>query len=89
LIPTCLGTTIAVVVVVVVVAVAVAVVVAAVVAAVVVVVVIVAAPVVVVVVLHKHGDIKPFEDGQLIEICKGSKHIQIESHWTVLTIIVL
>jgi hypothetical protein len=31
----------------------------------------------------------PSDDGQLTETCKGSKHIQIESQWTVLTIIIL
>jgi hypothetical protein len=31
----------------------------------------------------------PSEDGQLTETCKGSKYIQIESPWTVLTIIIL
>jgi hypothetical protein len=34
-------------------------------------------------------DIKPSEDGQLTETCKGSKYIQIESHWMVLTAIIL
>jgi hypothetical protein len=28
-----------------------------------------------------------FGDGQLTETCKGSKYLQVESHWTVLTII--
>jgi hypothetical protein len=27
------------------------------------------------------------EDGQLTDTCKGNKYLQIESHWTVLTII--
>jgi hypothetical protein len=27
------------------------------------------------------------EDGQLTETCNGNKYLQIESHWTVLTII--
>jgi hypothetical protein len=27
------------------------------------------------------------EDGQLTETCKGNKYLQIESHWTVLIII--
>jgi hypothetical protein len=31
----------------------------------------------------------PSEDGQLTETCKGDKYLQIESHWTVLTIIIL
>jgi hypothetical protein len=30
----------------------------------------------------------PSEEGQLTETCKGSKYIQIELHWTVLTIII-
>jgi hypothetical protein len=42
-----------------------------------------------VIVIPKHVDIKPSEDGQLTETCKGSKYIRIESHWTVLTIIIL
>jgi type VI protein secretion system component VasA len=31
----------------------------------------------------------PSEDGQLTGTCKGTKHLQIESHWTVSTIILL
>jgi hypothetical protein len=31
----------------------------------------------------------PSEDGQLTETCKSNKYVQIESHWTVLTIIIL
>jgi hypothetical protein len=31
----------------------------------------------------------PSEDCQLTETCKSSKYLQIESHWTVLTIIIL
>jgi hypothetical protein len=31
----------------------------------------------------------PSEDGQLTETCKGNKYLQIESHWTVLTVIIL
>jgi hypothetical protein len=31
--------------------------------------------------------LRPTEDGQLTETCKGNKYLQIESHWTVLTII--
>jgi hypothetical protein len=34
----------------------------------------------------KHVDPMPSERGQLTEICKGSKYIQIELYWTVLTI---
>jgi hypothetical protein len=40
-----------------------------------------------IIVVPKHVDIKPFEDGQLTETCKGSKYLWIESHWMVLTII--
>jgi hypothetical protein len=29
----------------------------------------------------------PSEDGHLTETCKGNQYLQIESHWTVLTII--
>jgi hypothetical protein len=39
--------------------------------------------------LLKHVDLMSSEDGQLTETCKGSKYIQIESHWTVFTIIIL
>jgi hypothetical protein len=42
-----------------------------------------------VIVIHKHIDLMPSEDGQLTETCKGSKYMQIESHWMVLTIIIL
>jgi hypothetical protein len=42
-----------------------------------------------VMVVPKHVDIKPAEDGRLTETCKGSKYIQFELHWTVLTIIIL
>jgi hypothetical protein len=31
----------------------------------------------------------PSEDGQPTETCKGNKYLQIESHWTVLTIVIL
>jgi hypothetical protein len=31
--------------------------------------------------------IMPSEDGQLTETCKGNNYLQIESQWTVLTII--
>jgi hypothetical protein len=31
----------------------------------------------------------PSEDGQLTETCKGNKYLQIESHWKVLTNIIL
>jgi hypothetical protein len=40
--------------------------------------------IVVVVVVPKHVDFKPSENGQLTETCKGSKYIQIESHWMVI-----
>jgi hypothetical protein len=40
-----------------------------------------------VIVVPEHVDLMPSEDGQLTETCKGSKYLQIESHWTVLTII--
>jgi hypothetical protein len=41
-----------------------------------------------VIVVPKHVDLIPSEDGhKLTETCKGSKYLQIESHWTVLTII--
>jgi hypothetical protein len=39
------------------------------------------------VVVSEHVDLMPSEDGQLTEMCKGDKYLQIESHWTVLTII--
>jgi hypothetical protein len=42
-----------------------------------------------VIVVPKHADLMPSEDGQLTETCKGSKYIQIESYWMVLTIIIL
>jgi hypothetical protein len=42
-----------------------------------------------VIVVPKHVDIKPSEDGQLTETCKGSKYMQIDSHWMVLTFIIL
>jgi hypothetical protein len=42
-----------------------------------------------VIVVPKHVDPMPSEDGQLTETCKGSKYPQIESHWTVLTIIII
>jgi hypothetical protein len=35
----------------------------------------------------EHVDPIPSEDGQLTETCKGNKYLQIESHWTVLRII--
>jgi hypothetical protein len=40
-------------------------------------------------IVPKHVDIKPSEDGLLTETCNGSKYTQIESHWAVLTIIIL
>jgi hypothetical protein len=42
-----------------------------------------------VIVVPKHVEPTPSEDGQLTETRKGSKYIQIESHWMVLTIIIL
>jgi hypothetical protein len=42
-----------------------------------------------VIVVPKHIDIMLSEDGQLTETWKGSKYIQIESDWTVITIIIL
>jgi hypothetical protein len=42
-----------------------------------------------VVVVPENVDLMPSQDGQLTETCKGNKYLQIESHWTVLTIIVL
>jgi hypothetical protein len=40
-----------------------------------------------VIVVSEHVDLMPYEDGQLTETCKGNKYLQIESHWTVLTVI--
>jgi hypothetical protein len=40
-----------------------------------------------VIVVPKHVDIKPSEDGQLTETCKGSKYIPIESHCMMLNMI--
>jgi hypothetical protein len=40
-------------------------------------------------VVTEHVDLMPSEDGQLTETCKGNKYLQVESHWTVLTIIIL
>jgi hypothetical protein len=40
-----------------------------------------------VIVVPEHIDLLPSEDGQLTETCKGNKHLPIESHWMVLTII--
>jgi hypothetical protein len=42
-----------------------------------------------VIVLFDYVDLMPSEDGQLTETCKGNKYLQIESHWMVLTIIIL
>jgi hypothetical protein len=42
-----------------------------------------------VIVVPRHVDLMPSEDGQLTKTCKGSKYIRIESHWMVLTVIVL
>jgi hypothetical protein len=38
-------------------------------------------------VVSDHVDLMPFEDGELTESYKGNKYLQIESHWTVLTVI--
>jgi hypothetical protein len=40
-----------------------------------------------VIVVSEHVDLMPSEDVQLTETCKSNKCLQIESHWTVLTII--
>jgi hypothetical protein len=40
-------------------------------------------------VVPEHVDLTPSEDGQLTETRKGNKYLQIESNWTVLTIIIL
>jgi hypothetical protein len=40
-------------------------------------------------IVPKHVNIKPSEGGQLTETCQGSQYLQIESHWTVLTIFIL
>jgi hypothetical protein len=42
-----------------------------------------------VIVVSEHVDLMPSEDGRLTETCKGFKYLQIESHWMVLTIIIL
>jgi hypothetical protein len=39
-------------------------------------------------VVSDHDDLKPSENGQLNETRKGNKHLQIQSHGTVLTIII-
>jgi hypothetical protein len=39
-----------------------------------------------VIVVPEHVDLMPSEDGQLTETCTGNIYLQIESHWTVLTI---
>jgi hypothetical protein len=39
--------------------------------------------------ISEHVDLMPSDDGQLTETYKGSKYLQTESHWTVLTIIIL
>jgi hypothetical protein len=38
-------------------------------------------------VVSEHVDLMPSEDGQLTETCIGYEYLQIESHWTVLTVI--
>jgi hypothetical protein len=40
-----------------------------------------------VIVVSVHVELVPSEDGQLTKTCKSNKHLQIESHWMVLTII--
>jgi hypothetical protein len=40
-----------------------------------------------VIVVSQQVDVMPSEDGRLTETCKGNKYLQIESHLTVLTII--
>jgi hypothetical protein len=40
-------------------------------------------------VVPEHVDLMPSEDGQLTETSKGNNFLQIESHWMVLTIIIL
>jgi hypothetical protein len=40
-----------------------------------------------VIVVYEHVDLMPSEDGQLTETFEGKKYVQIESHWTVLAII--
>jgi hypothetical protein len=42
-----------------------------------------------VIIVSEHVDPMPSEDGQLTETCKGNTYRQIESHWTVLIIILL
>jgi hypothetical protein len=41
----------------------------------------------IVIVVSKHVDLMPSENGQLTETCKVNKYLQIESRFTVLTII--
>jgi hypothetical protein len=41
-----------------------------------------------VMIVSEHLDLIPSEDGQLTKTCKGNKYLQIESHWTVLTMFV-
>jgi hypothetical protein len=43
----------------------------------------------IVIAVPEHVDLMPSEDGQLTETCKGNKYLQIQSHGTVLTIIIL
>jgi hypothetical protein len=38
-----------------------------------------------VIVVPEH-DLMSSEGGQLTETCKGNEYLQIESHWTVLTV---
>jgi hypothetical protein len=40
-----------------------------------------------VVAVSEHVDLMPSEDGHPTKTYKGNKYLQIESHWTVLTII--
>jgi hypothetical protein len=40
-----------------------------------------------VIVVSDHVYLTASEDDKLTETCKGNKYLQIESHWTLLTII--
>jgi hypothetical protein len=42
-----------------------------------------------VIVVSKHVDLMPSDDGKLTKTCKGNKYLQIESHWMVLTSILI
>jgi hypothetical protein len=41
-----------------------------------------------VIVVSEHVALMPSEDGQLTETCKSNKYLQIESHWTVLIVVI-